>query len=99
MTCEICGTETNLIKHHLDYITNKTILLCRSHHAEVHFSDKWLDLKPVNSGDYGNVNLGKELYDELVIFYDKQDKLVYPTLKNFVRQKIKELIKKGVDTK
>ncbi len=99
MTCEICGTETNLIKHHLDYINNKTILLCRSHHAKVHFSNDYPHLKPIGSVSSTNINIPDDLHKELLAFYDTQDKLEYPTLKNFVSKKLKELIKKGVDTK
>ena len=43
-----------------------------------------------------NINIGKELYEELVSFYEKQDKLEYPTLKNFVRKKIKRWITDGI---
>ena len=39
------------------------------------------------------VNLGKEFYKEVKEYWMKQDKLKYPTFNNFIRQKLKEVIK------
>ncbi len=99
MTCKICGTNINLEKHHLDYIKNITVILCRKHHGQAHGTNLFPDLKAINKNNYGvnSINIDDDLYKRLVAFYDTQDKLEYPTLKNFVSKKIKELINPEVD--
>ena len=41
-----------------------------------------------------NVNINDELYKELVEYYNKLDKIEYPTLKNFVEKGIRGMLKK-----
>jgi len=38
------------------------------------------------------LDIKDEVYEEWVKIYDKQDKLKYPTLKNFTAQKLKDVI-------
>ena len=40
----------------------------------------------------GNININDELHEELRQDYSKQDKLKYPTLKNYTEQMIKRSI-------
>ena len=46
-----------------------------------------------------NIDIPDDLYKRLVAFYDKQDKLEYPTLKNFVSKKLKEVITEQKEVK
>lgn len=41
-----------------------------------------------------NINIDSKVYRKWVKFYEKSDKLEYPTLKNFTAKKLLELIKK-----
>ncbi len=43
------------------------------------------------------LDIKDEVYGEWVKFYNKQDKIKYPTLKNFTARKLREIIKKEVD--
>ena len=38
------------------------------------------------------LDIQDEVYDDWVKFYNKQDKLKYPTLKNFTARKLKEVM-------
>ena len=42
-----------------------------------------------------NIAIPKDLHKELVKYYNKQDKLKYPSLMNFVSQKLREIIVGG----
>ncbi len=39
-----------------------------------------------------NMDIKDEVYSDWIKFYKKQDKLRYPTLKNFTAQKLKEIM-------
>ncbi len=39
-----------------------------------------------------NMDIDDEVYKDWVKFYNKQDKLKYPTLKNFTARKLKEIM-------
>ena len=39
-----------------------------------------------------NIDIDYEVYDDWKDFYNKHNKLEYPTLKNFTAKKLKELI-------
>ena len=41
------------------------------------------------------LDISDEVYDEWVEFYNKQDKIKYPTLKNFTARKLREIIENG----
>ncbi len=41
-----------------------------------------------------NIAIPDELYKEWVELYEKQDKLVYPSIKQFTALRLKEIIKK-----
>ncbi len=41
-----------------------------------------------------NINIDDDLYKRLVAYYNKQDKLEYSNLKNFVNRTLNELISK-----
>ncbi len=43
------------------------------------------------------LDIKDEVYEQWVKFYDKQDKLKYPTLKNFTARKLDEIMKKEGD--
>jgi len=42
-----------------------------------------------------NIDVDDKVYEEWVEFYNFNDKLKYPTLKNFTARKLKELIDKA----
>lgn len=47
--CQVCGKEldaNDVIKHHINYYDDKTIIVCRSCHAKIHFGSDFLKLKP-----------------------------------------------------
>lgn len=46
--CSICGSYTELEKHHICYKPEVTIDLCKKHHNEVHQKGKRKSLKPIN---------------------------------------------------
>ena len=39
-----------------------------------------------------NINIDDKVHKEWVKFYNKQNKLEYPTLKNFTAKKLREII-------
>ncbi len=41
------------------------------------------------------LDIKDEVYEEWVEFYNKQDKLHYPTLKNFTARKLRGIIENG----
>jgi len=50
--CRVCGKLFDLhdlVKHHLNYAKDKTVLVCRSCHAKIHHSSRYPHLKPVDS--------------------------------------------------
>ena len=67
----------------------------------INYCDKFIYLPYLNSYDSTKLIIRKngktldikdEVYVEWVKFYDKQDKLKYPTLKNFTARKLREII-------
>ena len=42
-----------------------------------------------------NIDINNKVYKKWVKFYEKSDKLEYPTLKNFTAKKLLEVIKDG----
>ena len=38
-----------------------------------------------------NINIDDEVHKEWIEFYNKQDKLEYPSLKNFTAKKLREI--------
>ena len=74
MVCEICGTEINLEEHHIDYIEDKKILLCKKHHEEVHHTNKWTSLKPINKSNYPKlINVEDKTHKRLSEFGTKSE--------------------------
>lgn len=49
--CEICFSEENLQKHHIDYESDETITLCASCHSTIHHG-AGLDLQEVNWSEF-----------------------------------------------
>jgi len=39
-----------------------------------------------------NIDIDDKIYNDWIKFYEKQDKLEYPTLKNFTAKKLREII-------
>lgn len=46
-----------------------------------------------------NIDIDDKVYKHWVDFYKKQNRLEYPTLKNFTAKKLKEMIENGTRTK
>jgi hypothetical protein len=48
--CQVCGeiSDNGLLKHHLNYAEDKTIIICQSCHLKIHRGNNLPELKPVD---------------------------------------------------
>ena len=72
--CSLCGYEENIEEHHLSYDEDRTMMVCKKCHEDIHHTNKYPELKPI---DYPNkykskykqvaVNIDKEKWNKFVI--------------------------------
>lgn len=64
--CRICDSDKYVERHHLNYLKDITINVCRKCHRKIHYSKKELyDAKPVDELDSKVIRITKKLKKEL----------------------------------
>lgn len=92
--CPVCKQEKEkLEKHHLNYTKNVTIEICKPCNIKIAKNKNYApEFNNVDERPKKGIRISEETYKQLKETYQKQNKINYPSLKNFVEKKIIELI-------
>ena len=92
-TCEICKLETNIVKHHIDYINEKTVNICRKCHQKLHRKgiDGFENFKNINRREKDGfmVDVNDKEYEAAKQIVMK-DRVKYPSMRHYINMAIRE---------
>lgn len=89
LECYCCKKQFEKVEnHHLNYTKNITIKVCKRCHEDIHHTNKWLDLKPVDQSPYDKNRIlikgDREIWLEFAIAVKRNKITIWDALKGFI---------------